>query len=60
LIDRDATRPTSGSPASSHNVSRKEMVSGEEAAHAPHVIIAVSADFIKHSLENQGLIFEGF
>ena len=58
LIDRRSARPARRRVAPPLDVAREELDTGEEAADAAHVAVAVAADLVANSLEREEAILE--
>ena len=58
LIDRRSARPARRRVAPPLDVAREELDTGEEAADAAHVAVAVAADLVADSLEREEAILE--
>jgi len=56
LVDRKAARPSGRRMRSSLDIAGKQLGAGQQAADAPHVAVAVAADLVVDSFQNQGLL----
>ena len=58
LIDRDPLGPSGGSVRATLDVAGEELDSGQQAAHAAHVVVAVTAQLVANTVQDQRAIAE--
>ena len=59
LVDRDPAGPACWGIRAALDVSWVEFDPRKQAAHTPHVVIAITANFVAHAVEGKQAIFEG-